>query len=68
MSFDTESVFDWWVKQTIRKESRILSKLKSLYHKTNLKLSLDIPRSVQHAHRIDAANGNHFGGTPLRKK
>ena len=52
--------FNWWVPQTIRKKGRFLSKLKSLYHKTNLKFGLKVPRSIENAHKIDTANRNHF--------
>ena len=68
MEIEKEPAFNWWVRQVLRKKSRLLSKLKSLYHKTNLKFGLDIPRSIEHAHRIDAANGNYFWRDAIKKE
>jgi len=68
MGIDTEPAFNWWVSHTLRKKSRLLSKLKTLYHKTNLKFGLEVPRSIAHAHAIDSANGNHFWRDAIEKE
>ena len=45
----------------------MISKLKSLYHKSNIKFGLEIPRSIEHTHKIDAAKGNHFWRDAIAK-
>ena len=46
IKIEKEPAFNWWLRQVLRKKSRLLSKLTSLYHKTNLKFGLEIPRSI----------------------
>ena len=60
MGIGTEPAFNWWVPQAIRKNSRILLQLESLYHKTNLKFDQEMPCSIEHAYTINVANDNHF--------
>ena len=40
MKIYNKPAFNWWVAHTLWRKSRLLSKLKAIYHKTNLKSGL----------------------------
>ena len=50
--------FSWWIPYTLKKRSRILSKLKSKYWLRTHKYGCEIPKTIADAKRIDAANKN----------
>ena len=68
MEIEKEPVFNWWVRQVLRKKCRLIFKLKYLYHTTNIKFGLEIPRSIEHAHKTDTANGNHLWHDAIEKE
>ena len=53
-----EPAFAWWVPYTLKKQKRILSKLKSKYWQRTHKYGIEIPKSVEEAYAIDDKNGN----------
>ena len=55
-----EAAFAWWVPYTLRKRDIILSAVKSRIRKTTHTYGTEIPTNVEHAHRTDAKNKNHF--------
>ena len=55
---DDEPAFAWWVPCTLRKRDLIISKVKARIRRTTHKCGVEIPRDVEHAKELDAANGN----------
>ena len=55
---DDEPAFAWWVPHTLRKRDLIISKVKARIRRTTHKHGVEIPRDVEHAKELDAANGN----------
>lgn len=63
-----EPAFAWWVPNTIRRRSAILSAVKARMRKKSHKYGIEIPNSIQHAHELDRQNGNTLWGDALRKE
>ena len=63
-----EPAFCWWVPYTLRKRDVILSAVKSRIRKTTHKYGIEMPISIEHAHRIDEANGNTFWRDAIGKE
>ena len=55
-----EPAFAWWVPYTLRKRSRIISKVKSKYWIRTHKFGIKIPKTVAEARQFDQENGNTF--------
>ena len=55
-----EPAFAWWVPYTLKKRNQIISKVKSRYWLKTHKFGFELPKDVNHAKRIDEANGNTF--------
>ena len=55
-----EPAFAWWVPYTLKKRTRIISKLKSKYWQRTHKYGLRIPKTVKEAREIDEENGNRL--------
>ena len=53
-----EPAFAWWVPYTIRKQKRILQKVKSKYWARTHKYGIRIPKSIKEAMEIDKELGN----------
>ena len=53
-----EPAFAWWVPYTLKKQQRILAKLKSKYWDRTHKYGIRMPKSVQEAYAIDKEEGN----------
>ena len=53
-----EPAFAWWVPIVIKKRAMILSKIKSKYWQRTHKYGIEIPKSIEHARKIDEKNGN----------
>ena len=53
-----EPAFAWWVPYTLKKQKRILSKLKSKYWQRTHKYGIELPKTVEEAYAIDKKNGN----------
>ena len=60
MNIANESVFQWWVPHVLSKKSRLLNKIKAVYHKNDLKFGIRVPKSIEEALALDKANGNHL--------
>ena len=55
-----EPAFAWWVPCTLRKRDLIISKVKARIRRTTHKCGVEIPRDMEHAKELDAANGNRL--------
>ena len=58
---DHEPVFSWWVKHVFKKRDRIIAsvrKWQTRYLKKSQKFGIDLPKTVEQAHALDAKNGN----------
>mmetsp|Transcript_44940 Transcript_44940/g.109124 ORF Transcript_44940/g.109124 Transcript_44940/m.109124 type:complete len:481 (-) Transcript_44940:1244-2686(-) len=55
---EDEPAFAWWVPYVLKKRDRIISKLRTRYHKTTHKFGIELPKDLEHAYRIDKANKN----------
>ena len=55
-----EPAFAWWVPYTLRKRDVIIAAIKTRIRKTTHKYGIEIPTTIEHAYRIDAANGDTF--------
>ena len=55
---DEEPAFAWWINEAIKKQERILAKLKSKYWQRTHKFGIRIPKSVEQAITVDKENGN----------
>ena len=53
-----EPAFAWWVPYVLKKQKRILKKIKSKYWARTHKYGVRVPRNVQEAIEIDRENGN----------
>ena len=60
MKIHDEPAFLWWVPHVLRKASRLLSKVKTLYHKNNLKFGIEVPKSIRDDILLDKENRNTF--------
>ena len=63
-----DPAFAWWVPYTLRKREVILTAVKNQIRKMTHKYGIEIPRDVEHAHEIDARNGNTLWRDTLRKE
>ena len=63
-----EPAFAWWVPYTLKKKSRIISKIKSKYWQRTHKYGIRIPKTVQEAISIDNENGNNLWWDALLKE
>jgi hypothetical protein len=64
----SEPAFAWWISNTIRRRNAILSAVKGRVKKTTHKYGIEIPTSVEHAKKLDAANGNTLWMDALKKE
>ena len=60
--------FTWWVPYTLRKREVILTAVKNQIRKMTHKYGIEISRDVEHAHEIDARNGNTMWRDALKKE
>ena len=63
-----EPAFAWWVPYTLRKREVILTAVKNWIRRMTHKYGIKIPRDVEHAHEIDARNGNTLQRDALKKE
>ena len=57
-SLEDEPAFAWWVSYVLRKQKRILQKVKTKYWARTHKYGIRIPKSIKEAIEIDKENGN----------
>ena len=48
----------WWVPHALRKRDVIISAVKKRIRKTTHKYGVEVPTSIEHAHKLDRRNGN----------
>ncbi|GFH56846.1 hypothetical protein CTEN210_13322 [Chaetoceros tenuissimus] len=65
---DHEPAFNWWVKKTLRRRDRIISKVKSKYWRTTHKFGIRIPKTVAEAYKIDQLTGTDFWTKAIEKE
>ena len=65
---DEEPVFKWWVKTTLRRRDRIISKVKSKYWRTSHKFGIRIPKTVDEALRLDRETGTDLWTKAIEKE
>jgi hypothetical protein len=58
---DTEPAFAWWVPYTLRKRTAIVSAVKARARKITHKYGIEIPRNVDHAHKLTRRMATHYG-------
>jgi len=63
-----EPAFKWWVPEIMRKKRRIIAKIKTKYWKTTHKFGIEIPKSVEHALRIDQETGTDYWRKAIEKE
>lgn len=63
-----EPAFKWWVKDTLRKRDRIISKVKAKYWRTTHKFGIRVPKSVDEALQLDKENGNTLWYDAIQKE
>jgi len=63
-----EPAFKWWVQEIMRKKKRIIAKIKTKYWKTTHKFGIEIPKSVEHALRIDYETGTDYWRKAIEKE
>jgi hypothetical protein len=60
--------FAWWVPHTLRCRRRMISKVKSKYWVATHKFGNELPKSVEHAYRIDKETGTTFWHNAIEKE
>ena len=65
---DEEPAFNWWVKDTLRKRDRIISRVKAKHWRTSHKLGIEVPKNVTQALMIDQRMGTTFWADAIRKE
>lgn len=65
---DHEPAFNCWVKKTLCRKDRIISKVKSKYLCTFHKFWIRIPKTVEKAYKIDQLTGTDFCTKAIEKE
>ena len=68
MGIQSEPAFLWWTSHVLKKKSRLVSKVKALLHKNNLKFGIVVPRNIRHALQLDETNGNSHWQDAISKE
>ena len=63
-----EPAFNWWVKDTLRKQDRIISKVTAKYWRTSHKFGIKVPKTVDEAYNIDRRTGTTFWTEAITKE
>ena len=63
-----EPAFKWWVPEILKRKKKIISKIKTKYWKTTHKFGIEIPKSVEHALRIDHEMGTNYWQKAIEKE
>ena len=67
-NIDEEPAFKWWVKDSLRKRDRMVSKVKAKYWRTTHKFGIEVPKSVTEAYEIDRRTGTTFWTNAIHKE
>ena len=66
---EKEPAFAWWVPHTLKKRKRIISKLgTSKYWRTQEKMGITVPRSIEQAYKLDEENNNTLWQDAIAKE
>eukprot|EP00979_Chaetoceros_neogracilis_P001006 scaffold191_cov273-Chaetoceros_neogracile.AAC.21 len=65
---DDEPAFKWWVKETLKRRDRIISKVQSKYWRSSHKFGIEVPKTVKDAYRIDRETGTDFWTNAITKE
>ena len=57
---DDEPAFNWWIPYILRRRDRIIYAVNKRIKIMSHKYGVEVPTSIEHAYRIDKANGNHL--------
>ena len=63
-----EPAFKWWVRHVLRKRDRIISKVKSSYHRRSHKYGIRVPKTVEEALEFDKQDGSTFWRDAIEKE
>ncbi len=63
-----EPAFKWWVTAVLRKRDRIISKVKSAYHRRTHKYGIRVPKTVEEAYQIDEDTGTTYWRDAIEKE
>jgi Reverse transcriptase (RNA-dependent DNA polymerase). len=67
-NLEKKPAFHWWIRDTLKKRDRIISKIKSKYWRRTHKFGIRIPKTVEEALRIDQETGTTFGRDAIMKE
>ena len=62
-----EPTFKWWAKKMLKKNDRIVSRVKYCYWITSHKFVIALPHFVEKSYVINEDNGNTFWGDYIEK-
>ena len=65
---DDEVAFAYWMPYTLRKRDAIIKAVNSRCRKMSHKYGIELPASVEHAHRLDEKNGDTFWADAIAKE
>ena len=56
-----EPAFNWWVKHVLEKRDRIIASIRkwqTRFLKRSHKFGIELPKTIEQTHALDAKNGN----------
>lgn len=65
---EKEPAFAWWVPWIMKKRNRIISAVNQRTRQTSRKYGIEVPSSVEEAHRLDTKNGNTYWRDAITKE
>jgi len=63
-----QPAFKWWVRDTLQRRNRVIGRVKSKYWRTTHKFGIEIPKTVEHALRIDRETGTDYWRKAIEKE
>ena len=63
-----EPAFNWWVKQTLTRRDKIISKFKTRRNKGKVKFGIKVPDIVEEALELDYMNGDKLWQETIAKE
>jgi hypothetical protein len=64
----SQPAFAWWVPYNLKKRDIIIAKVNTRYLKRTHKFGIEVPKSVEHAIRLDKKNNNNLWETVIAKE
>jgi hypothetical protein len=55
---DDEPAFDWWVREVLKKKTRLIKASRKMHGRTGFKFGIQLPRSIEDALELDKENQN----------